>query len=386
MLDSNVLFYCDCYKSPVDIRGGDLEEDVLDLSDPRSSSALYPLEYLYFCDDCQVHKCPRCVIEEVVSIFCPQCLYEVPSKPGSTDSVCKRNCLRCPECQSIVKPDEGQDGDIQLRCRWCKWSMDNAGMRLTSTHLVLQTSKEESRREELYDNIVEHLESMRDAQPISREAQALSKYKSAITPTQSFKPILLSDPRTAPQVMPSTVSLRSKRLKRCRQCRLLLVKPDSKPMSITFRSRLYGNKVLPTISFEPVNELIIVPGARSEWNLKLTNPLPEKCQIVLSTKNRTDQGDRVTILCPSFVLGPDSEVWDSSMELATSSRSGSLHDIGRNYATVRIEVIAADRSGPQIVRIPVLVQLNYEQETQAGAKDPRMVSVWIVLETRSSSW
>lgn len=46
---------------------------------PRSNYSLYPLEYLLYCEDCQQIRCPRCVTEETVTYFCPNCLFEVPS-------------------------------------------------------------------------------------------------------------------------------------------------------------------------------------------------------------------------------------------------------------------------------------------------------------------
>jgi dynactin-4 len=46
---------------------------------PRSSFSLYPLEYLMYCEDCQQIRCPRCVTEEIVTYYCPNCLFEVPS-------------------------------------------------------------------------------------------------------------------------------------------------------------------------------------------------------------------------------------------------------------------------------------------------------------------
>lgn len=43
----------------------------------RSNYSLYPLEYLLFCEDCQQIRCPRCVSEEIVTSYCPNCLFEV---------------------------------------------------------------------------------------------------------------------------------------------------------------------------------------------------------------------------------------------------------------------------------------------------------------------
>lgn len=43
---------------------------------------LYPLSWLYFCEDCHEIRCPQCVQDEIVSYYCPNCLFEV-SRTGS---------------------------------------------------------------------------------------------------------------------------------------------------------------------------------------------------------------------------------------------------------------------------------------------------------------
>ena len=46
---------------------------------------LYPLEYLLYCEECQQIRCPRCVAEEVVNVYCPNCLFEVASSSLKTE-------------------------------------------------------------------------------------------------------------------------------------------------------------------------------------------------------------------------------------------------------------------------------------------------------------
>jgi hypothetical protein len=55
------------------------DERTFDPRAPRSNYSLYPLEYLLYCEDCQQIRCPKCVAEETVTYFCPNCLFEVPS-------------------------------------------------------------------------------------------------------------------------------------------------------------------------------------------------------------------------------------------------------------------------------------------------------------------
>lgn len=52
---------------------------------PRSNYSLYPLEYLLYCDVCHQIRCPRCVSEEIVNVYCPNCLFEVASSSLKTE-------------------------------------------------------------------------------------------------------------------------------------------------------------------------------------------------------------------------------------------------------------------------------------------------------------
>ena len=46
---------------------------------PRANFSLFPPEHLLYCEECHEIKCPRCVMEEIVSWYCPNCLFETPS-------------------------------------------------------------------------------------------------------------------------------------------------------------------------------------------------------------------------------------------------------------------------------------------------------------------
>lgn len=52
---------------------------------PRAAYSLYPLEYLLYCEDCHQIRCPRCIAEEIVTYYCPNCLFEVPGSNIKSD-------------------------------------------------------------------------------------------------------------------------------------------------------------------------------------------------------------------------------------------------------------------------------------------------------------
>lgn len=65
-----------------DLESDDDDEESEQTFNPRSDRAnfsLYPPEQLLYCEDCHQIKCPRCITEEIVCWYCPNCLFETPS-------------------------------------------------------------------------------------------------------------------------------------------------------------------------------------------------------------------------------------------------------------------------------------------------------------------
>lgn len=71
--------------SQYSIHANEEDERTFDPRNPRSNYSLYPLEHLLYCEDCHQIRCPRCVSEEVITWFCPSCLFEVPSSNVRSD-------------------------------------------------------------------------------------------------------------------------------------------------------------------------------------------------------------------------------------------------------------------------------------------------------------
>ena len=120
-------------------RDADIEEEVdeeevtFNPHDPRSAYSLFPPEHLLYCEDCHDIKCPRCVTEEIISYYCPSCLFETPSSMvRSEGNRCARNCFNCPICTSqmvTVPLGEPKDGFV-LSCNYCMWSTLDIGIKL----------------------------------------------------------------------------------------------------------------------------------------------------------------------------------------------------------------------------------------------------------------
>ncbi|KAK4234463.1 dynactin subunit 4 [Achaetomium macrosporum] len=134
---------------------GDEDDRTFDPRAPRSNYSLYPLEYLLYCEDCHQIRCPRCVSEEIVTYYCPNCLFEVPSSTiKSEGNRCTRSCFQCPICIGPLavtsvetKPDPGllaatdntaapHSGPYALTCSYCNWSSTEVGIKFDKPNSI----------------------------------------------------------------------------------------------------------------------------------------------------------------------------------------------------------------------------------------------------------
>ena len=133
-------------KSKADADADD-DDRAFDPRAPRSNYSLYPLEYLLYCEDCHQIRCPRCVSEEIVTYYCPNCLFEVPSSNiKSEGNRCTRSCFQCPICigpLSVTSLETQPDPNLLaapdspgaspptsyvLTCSYCNWSSTEIGI------------------------------------------------------------------------------------------------------------------------------------------------------------------------------------------------------------------------------------------------------------------
>jgi dynactin-4 len=146
--------------------------------------------------------------------------------------------------------------------------------------------------------------------------------------------------------------------------------------------------------------------------LTVTNPLFDPVSITLATPGKTPgkYSSTVTILCPEFEIGANTDVWDEALQSATAQPSsktkgkrsglpGTIWDSGRNWTSVIIEVIPPQLPDDEllderekIVQVPVLVRSVYETDIErddAGlgsgkeGKEKKEQSYWSVLEVGS---
>ncbi|KAF4634999.1 hypothetical protein G7Y89_g3100 [Cudoniella acicularis] len=240
---------------------------------------------------------------------------------------------------------------------------------------------------------------------------------------------------------PIAYLLRTKRSKRCRTCRHILSKPESKVQTTRFRIRLVALNYIPSISIKPLQspapgrEVLLTPMKPTQYLLTFKNPLFESVRINIATPAQTPGrfASKVTVLCPQFEVGANTDAWEEALregggkgperekrrtkaeanEGQHQAEAGKVWERGRNWVSVVVEVIPASvstegpaflrseelkkNSGPlkedeDVVEIPVFVRVEWEADAAhddaAGltaasrdkeVKEKRELAYWCVL-------
>ena len=243
----------------------------------------------------------------------------------------------------------------------------------------------------------------------------------------------ISDLRPVPNL------LRTKRNKRCRTCRHILVKPEPKVQTTRFRIRLLAINYVPTITATPLQpaplsnlpsiDLKSLPVLKPiQFLLTLKNPLYDSVRVTLATPAQTPgrHGHKVTILCPDFEIGPNIDKWDEALaedrgkrtsrilpgsfsakpeyvggEGGKVAEAGKVWEKGRNWTSVVVEFVCSAIGGlgageeeedegddENILETPIFVRAEWEGDMAAdegiGAvkgegKEKRELAYWAVV-------
>ncbi|MCJ1254795.1 hypothetical protein MMC24_002611 [Lignoscripta atroalba] len=241
----------------------------------------------------------------------------------------------------------------------------------------------------------------------------------------------LHAPRFLDAVKPVPTLLRTKRSKRCRTCRHILVKPEAKVQSTRFRIKLVAVNYVLSVSVKPLLQMspstpgpvldlqALPPTKACQFLLTLKNPMFDPVKVTLATPSLTSGRFRskVTILCPQFDIGANTDVWDEALSggdgKSRSSKTsktkpemgenegkvaeaGKVWDKGRNWTTVVVEVVCAAieaedddlEEDEDVLEIPVFVRVEYEADAagdDGGAsaekdrREKRELAYWCIL-------
>lgn len=253
----------------------------------------------------------------------------------------------------------------------------------------------------------------------------------------------VGNPHFKSDLRPIPNLLRTKRSKRCKTCRHILSKPESKVQTTRFRIRLIALNYLPSITIKPLQPLLptqstlLTPLKPTQFLLTFKNPLFDTIKVTLATPTQTPGrfSSKITILCPQFEVGANTDMWDEALGSSKHSslpnshekrrtkaeaeegqgEAGKIWERGRNWTSIVVEVVPASLGGPaflrgeafakqkqqevvererglgedeDVVEVPVAVRVEWESEGQEeavpGAKkdegtEKREAAYWCVL-------
>ena len=170
------------------------------------------------------------------------------------------------------------------------------------------------------------------------------------TSYQCFSSPYNVEARFTGQLWPAATPLRTRRAKRCKTCRHIIARPDPKVGSMRYKIRLLAMNYIPRLSIRELNPTTpvtnsafhlrsdplptetLAPNQTSQYILTIRNPIFETIKVTLATPTRTPGkiASRVTILCPTFSVGPAGDVWDEALSISSSTQANS--DGGRRAA------------------------------------------------------
>ncbi|KAI8055059.1 dynactin p62 family-domain-containing protein [Syncephalis plumigaleata] len=370
------------------VRDFDVEE-----TPSAASFSAHPISQLYFCEDCNRIKCTRCLQDDIICYYCPNCLFEVPTASVKGEkNRCMRNCFQCPSCYNTLTVITGEvpatttakqatgtaaaaaaaapasTAVYYLSCSTCRW--DSREINLTferPTGLAAQIQKIEDNRHEVreFEHLKEHFERiMRNNMannPGTGYASLFSNLasinmhplRSQVSPTTAtapdnddidettgdplYKPLPLSQeleddesrqveeamtltdadqvptlrqrhshpneqPFNVSALHPERIHLRVKRLKRCRSCKQVLIKPDQKAIHY-----------IPTITIAQMAPLRV--GESGNIVLRFANPLYFPIDVQLDLP----KSDEISVVAKRFDVAEFSDVWDYDNDLSGPS-------------------------------------------------------------------
>lgn len=280
--------------------------------------------------------------------------------------------------------------------------------------------------------------------PLSDE-EAITKLRSEgwrSTASSEQRKEQTTDTHFISDLRPIAYLLRTKRSKRCRTCRHILSKPESKVQTTRFRIRLVALNYIPSITIKPLqpasptSSSLLTPLKPIQFLLTFKNPLFDSVKVTLATPAKTPGRfpTKVTVLCPQFEVGANTDVWDEALrdnntrsslsgekrrtkaeasEGQHQAEAGKVWERGRNWVSVVVEVVppslriessewlrseelkadgAEVRDGEDAVEIPVFVRVEWEGEVggedgsglggggkEKEVREKRELAYWCVL-------
>ena len=322
---------------------------------------------------------------------------EIPKSKGSLDPTARFNALK-----SFYKEQIAES------------SATDAGFSKSALEMAYSSPSSLQRIMNIYTNRENSIKRAREKLTIMREARTSDEglqlpnpvhstpceYNETTTPSQrSYQhPSFIgnSQARTISDLRPMPTLMRTKRSKRCATCKHILTRPELKISSARYRIKLIVLSYIPLVSIRPLpvtggllppgadgGDIVLSSGKPVQFIMTLRNPLFEDVNVSLGSPSMTPgkYGHRVTILCPQFQIGKNSDAWDDALKTAPKAVmtgdantaggeqiAGKLYDHGRNWASVVIEIVPASilrkqdeepEEDEDTIEIPIQVRLEW---------------------------
>ncbi|KAI8873022.1 dynactin p62 [Ramicandelaber brevisporus] len=197
-------------------------------------------------------------------------------------------------------------------------------------------------------------------------------------------------------LFPQRVPLKTKVVKRCRQCSQILIRPEPKVQSTRFKIRQCAISSLPNITLARTPKEGSVPSFKVDQEttlyLRFSNPLHYSMSIALAVPSADENGSnaividdedgvgssayseclaRVVIPVPEFDVSAGGDLWTldeaSSPSISSSSLAGSIIRSG-NTTQVAVKVTPSEAGGP--LRVPLHVSASSTDTSPVDGGDP----------------
>ncbi|KAL3434464.1 dynactin p62 family-domain-containing protein [Aspergillus tetrazonus] len=199
--------------------------------------------------------------------------------------------------------------------------------------------------------------------------------------------------RFVEDLLPLPTLLRTKRSKRCKSCKHILVKPEFKPQSVRYRIKLIAISYIPLPTLRPLvlppsSSQPVPPPPPPDLNslqpqkpiqllLTLKNHMFDPVRITLATPSVTPGrvASKVTILCPQFDIGANKDAWSEALEPVAPpyervAEAGKVWEKGRNWTTVVLEVVPSSLPGLGARRSATGTGSNSDDDDDDADNDP----------------
>ncbi|KAK8403023.1 hypothetical protein O3P69_000925 [Scylla paramamosain] len=171
-----------------------------------SCGLLKPITAIYFCRHCLKLRCGNCVSHEVDTLFCPNCLENMPSTEARLKKNRCANCFDCPSCghtlstraTSIQTPSPEDPSKTVARkvyylaCTSCRWTTRDVGLK-DQTVATGGWVEQDNEHYKHLQSLLEHYRSVAQQEKLEREKKRFSHRKSSY--------LSLSDKYSLPSIL-----------------------------------------------------------------------------------------------------------------------------------------------------------------------------------------